>query len=311
MIMKHFFTLLLVFLLKSVSWAQCCSPGNPVGGTANVGTLDARTLRVLAFLRHSYSDTYFEGSKKAEFQGTTAGYYYFGSVLAYGITPRLTAETELGLFLDKRKTNEGQRPEQTSGLANGVFSIKYGVWKDAVREWEFTAGAGIRFPFSKKLALDDYDYPLSMDVQSSTGAFGFIGQLFLYKGFLSRGWRLFLLNRFEKNAANNIGYDYGDALTSAFFASRKINLHWTGILQLRNEYRKIDIWEGVKLNSTGGELVTLSPQINYTIAQKWNISLLMDIPLYRHYNLAQLGSKYAFAVNVVRDFKLSQKMEVH
>jgi hypothetical protein len=37
----------------------------------------------------------------------------------------------------------------------------------------------------------------------------------------------------------------------------------------------------------------------------------MDIPLYRHYNLAQLGSKYAFAVNVVRDFKLSQKMEVH
>ena len=126
-IMKHFFSFLLICAVGSASWAQCCSPGNPVGGTTNVGTVDARTFRVLAFLRHSYSDTYYEGSRKAELQGTTAGYYYLGSVLAYGITPRLTAETEFGLFFDKRKQNEGQAPEQTSGLANGVFSLKYGV----------------------------------------------------------------------------------------------------------------------------------------------------------------------------------------
>ena len=309
--MKHFFTFLLICAICSTAWAQCCSPGNPVGGTANVGTLDARTFRMLAFLRHSYSDTYYQGSGKAELQGTTAGYYYFGSVLAYGITRRLTAETELGLFLDKRKTNEGQAPERTSGLANGVFSLKYGVWKDALREWELSAGAGLRFPFSKKLVLDKHDYPLSMDVQPTTGAFGFVGQVFLYKGFLPRGWRFFLLNRFEKNAGNKIGYCFGDALTSAFFASRKINLHWTAILQLRNEWREIDTWEGVKLNSTGGDVVTLSPQINYNLAQKWNISLLVDMPLYRHYNLAQLGAKYAVAVNVVRDFKPSPKTGVH
>ncbi len=309
--MKHFFTLLFACVVGSATWAQCCSPGNPVGGTTNVGTLDARAWRILAFLRHSYSDTYYEGSGKAEFQGTTAGYYYFGSLLAYGLTPRLTAETELGLFFDKRKTNEGQTPEQTSGLSNGVFSLKYGVWKNALQDWELSIGTGLRFPFSKKMVLDEYDYPLSMDVQPSTGAFGFIGQVFLYKGFLPQGWRFFLLNRFEKNAANNIGYRFGDANTSAFFASSRINLHWTAILQLRNEWREIDTWEGVKLNSTGGDVVTLSPQLNYTFAQRWNVSLLADVPIYRKYNLAQLGAKYAFALNVVRDFKPHRKVEAH
>lgn len=309
--MKYVITLLLVLMQGVVALAQCCSPGNPLGGSANVGTLDARSFRLVAFVRHSYSDTYFEGSKKSGDQGTTAGYSYFGSVLAYGITRRLTAETELGMFLDKRKTNHGQEPERTSGLANGVFSLKYGLWKSTFREWELTAGAGVRFPFTKNLIRDEYDFPLNMDVQPSTGAFGFVGQLFLYKGFLAKGWRFFLLNRFEKNAANDIGYKYGDAFTTAFFTSRKINLHWMAILQVRNEWRKIDHWEGIKLNSTGGDVVTLSPQLNYNIAPKWNVSFLADIPVYRKYNLAQLSPKYAFAINLVRDFKPAPKFGVH
>lgn len=309
--MKHLFTLLMVAVLAVSARAQCCSPGNPLGGTANVGTLEARSFRIMAFLRHSYSDRYFEGSKKAELQGTTAGYYYFGSVFAYGITKRLTAETELGVFIDKRKTIEGQTPERASGVANGVLSLKYGLWKNSLRDWELAAGAGLRFPFTQKLLLDEFNYPLNMDVQPSTGAFGFVGQLFLYKGFLPRGWRFFLLNRFETNAENNIGYRYGDALISALFASKKIGLHWTAILQLRNEWRKIDHWDGIRLNSTGGDVLALSPQINYNIAQKWNVSFLVDIPVYRKYNLMQLGSKYAFAVNFVRDFKPAPMTGVH
>ena len=309
--MKYFVTLLPALLLRAGLFAQCCSPGNPVGGTANVGTLDGGTLRAIAFLRHSYSDTYYEGSQKAEFQGTTAGYYYLGSVLAYGITSRLTAETELGMFLDKRKTNAGQAALKTSGLANGIVSLKYGIWKDPLRAWELAAGAGLRFPFSRNLIRDETDYPLSMDVQPSTGAYGFVGQLFLYKGFVPQGWRFFLLNRFETNATNKINYHFGNALTSALFVSRKLNLHWTAILQVRNEWHASDTWEGVELRTTGGDVLTVSPQINYTIAQKWNISLLADIPVYRKYNLAQLGVKNAFAVNVVRDFKPRRKNEVH
>lgn len=97
----------------------------PARRLSKCGRPDAGTLRTVAFLRHSYSDTYYAGSRKAEFQGTTAGYYYFGTVLAYGFTERLTAETELGLFLDKRKKDPSLAPEQAWGLANGTVSLKY------------------------------------------------------------------------------------------------------------------------------------------------------------------------------------------
>jgi hypothetical protein len=304
--MRSLFGSLLIIGYSATLQAQCCSPGNPIGGTANVGTVDARAFRALAFLRHSYSDTYYEGTQKAGFQGTTARYYYLGSVLAYGLTRRLTVETELGFFLNKQKTSEGVPEEETSGLSNSVVTLKYSLWKDVFREWEVTAGAGLRFPLTKSLALDETGFPLSMDVQPSTGAMGFVGQVLLYKGFLPEGWRFFLLNRYEQNAANNIDYRFGQALTSTLFVSRKINLHWTGILQLRNEWRDIDTWEDIPLNTTGGNVVSVSPQLNYTIAQKWNVSVLVDVPVWRRYNLAQLGAKYAVAVNVVRDFKRKQ-----
>lgn len=120
-IMKTIYTLLLAFAPAVSAWSQCCSAGNPLGGSANVGAPDAGTLRTVAFLRHSYSDTYYAGSRKAEFQGTTAGYYYFGTVLAYGFTERLTAETELGLFLDKRKKDPSLAPEQAWAWPTAQF----------------------------------------------------------------------------------------------------------------------------------------------------------------------------------------------
>lgn len=46
-------------------FAQCfASPGNPVGGTANMGTMQKNSVRIASNFQHSYSDTYFEGHSK-------------------------------------------------------------------------------------------------------------------------------------------------------------------------------------------------------------------------------------------------------
>ncbi|MEO7905570.1 MAG: hypothetical protein ABIT06_01235, partial [Saprospiraceae bacterium] len=52
--------------------AQFCSPGNPVGGTASVGTVQKGSLRSITFFRHSFSDTFYDETKEAEFQDTKA-----------------------------------------------------------------------------------------------------------------------------------------------------------------------------------------------------------------------------------------------
>jgi hypothetical protein len=303
---------LILLCLAGLLWsaeisAQCCSPGNPVGGTSNVGTAKKGTLRAATFYRHSFSDTYYNGSEKAELQGTEANFNYIGFLVAYGITSRLTVETELGYYLNKTRISDIFPKENAWGITNGVTSVKYALWKNQPGEWEITAGAGVRYPFTRELKYAEAGYPLSVDVQPSTGATGFVGQAFLYKGFLSKGWRLFLIERYETNAVNDIGYQFGKANYLSLFASRKINMHWTGILQFRYEWRSQDHWEEILMASTGGNVVYAAPQVNLNIDQKWNLSLLAEMPIVRNYNLAQLGSKYAISLSIMREFDLSKK----
>jgi hypothetical protein len=59
---------------------------------------------------------------------------------------------------------------------------------------------------------------------------------------------------------------------------------WTTILQLRNEFRGKDNINDRIVESTGGYSLHLMPQINYTIKEKWNISLIGNIPLYQYFN---------------------------
>ncbi|MFQ5334945.1 MAG: hypothetical protein ACE5DN_02605 [Flavobacteriales bacterium] len=54
-------------------------------------------------------------------------------------------------------------------------------------------------------------------------------------------------------------------------------------------------------------ILFLVPQINCNIRQKWNVSLLADMPVYKKYNGTQLAGKYALSIIIVRDLVLGNK----
>lgn len=64
-------------------------------------------------------------------------------------------------------------------------------------------------------------------------------------------------------------------------------------------------WE--KTKNSGSDVFFISPQINYTIAKKWNISLMADFPLYQKYHGIQLATNYAFSVNVSWDIDFNKE----
>jgi hypothetical protein len=72
---------------------------------------------------------------------------------------------------------------------------------------------------------------------------------------------------------------------------------WTTILQLRNEFRGKDNINDRIVESTGGYSLLLMPQINYTIKEKWNISLIGNIPFYQYFNGIQLATKFGIVLN--------------
>lgn len=303
---------LYVFLYGEIQ-AQCCSPGNPVGGTANLSIVAKKSLRMNTYFRHGYADTYYEGSSKNNFQFVdNASYNYLGTILTYGLFNRLNVEAELGYYFNKTqnyKLNNTVYTLEGFGLREGVLSLKYNIYKNSEKELEFTGALGAKIPFSQTpQTVDNVELPI--DVQPSGMAFGIVAQSFLYKGFIANGLHLFLLNRYENTIENPQKYRYGQVFYTSIFISKSLNPNWSVIVQFRDEWRGVDERDGQHVPSSGGHLLFIAPQINYSIQQKWNVSVLADIPIYRNYNGLQLSPKYAFSLLISKEFDLSKKTKI-
>jgi hypothetical protein len=241
---------------------------------------------------------------------------YVGLTFAYGLLNRLTIETELGYFINKTQNYNIQPAFSYSGYGfnNSVITFKYNLITKTEKPFEWTIGAGAKIPMSTQYQMAN-NVELPIDVQPSTHSFGTITQSFLYKGFPKQRMKLFLTNRFETNSPDHKNYKIGNSLASSFFVTKQIRQSdFAVIFQLRHEFRGKDLYNvknsgylgliatGSYVSSTGGHLIFFAPQINYTIAQKWNLSLLADIPTFRYYNGTQLGNKISFALYFSRDF---------
>lgn len=280
--------------------AQCCAPGNPVSGNEYNGILPKRTLRTVTFYRHSKSDTYFENSEKSDLQGTTAGYDYIGEVISYGLVKRLSAEAEVGYYLDKHQDSEVLGRFTTYGFNNAVLSLKYAVIKTK-NDLEVTLGSGIKIPLSTKVFYDEYGLPYGQDIHPSTRAYGVTGQLYVYKGFMKK-WRAVVHARYDHNGYNSENYKFGDAFITSIFISRSFKHNWGATLQLRNEFRSEDFQGEVHYLSTGGNIKYFSPQISKTFKHRITAAATADLPFFRRYNGIQLSPKYAFGLSLVKDF---------
>ena len=307
-LLTHSFFLLILFLPERMA-SQCCSTGSPVGASVYVGVLNKYHLRAITYYRYNYSDTYYQDDRKTteDVPLQYSNYNFIGIALAYGITRRLTVETDAGYFINKTQVFKTiDYTEKGYGLATGGITLKYGFFINPMKQIEITGGAGFRYPFSLKPQMVD-GVQLSRDVQPSTNAFGASGMLFLNKGFPSITMRIFSINRYDYNFTDQNDYQYGSILLNSLFVAKTVLKNLLALLQLRSEYRTPDKDHGEKRINSGNYLLLISPQLTYAIAGKWNVSVLVDIPVYKNYQGKQLTPKYSVAVSLTRDFSLVKR----
>lgn len=300
----------LLYLFPGEAFSQCCSPGNPIGGTSNAGTLKKGNLRSITFYKYGYSDTYYEENRPSDYRLLSrANYNYLGQIFAFGVTDKITSETELGYFLDKTQDYDLTPAYQLSGygLSNLVVSLKYNFMKSTFSDFEFTGGIGAKLPLRIQPQYVD-NVRLPEDIQPSTRAYGMVAQFFVYKSIIEKGLHLFALGRFEANGKNSSSYKYGEAYYLSVFISKTFDeyFRWSGILQVRSETRTKDSRYGAKIPASGGSRLIVVPQLNYAITPKLNLSVMADLPVYQYYNNIQMASKYALTFNIIKDFSFGQ-----
>jgi len=294
-------------LQAGMAFSQCCSTGSPVGASTQVGVLNKNALRVVIFYRHSYSDTYYKGSKPSTDtlnMTDNAHYDFVGMTLEYGLTHKMTLQADVGYFFDKLVNfhNPALTDHNGKGMSNGTLMLKYGLWVDPANLIEITAGAGLKFPFSRQPQTAPNGTLLQLDARPTTNAFGAAALLLLSKEFSDISLRTFMLNRFEYNGFNINNYQTGKLYINSLFVSKKVAKRLFGIVQLRNEFHGKDVQDGEKETNTGYHLMVLTPQVSYSIAGLWNLSVLYDVPVFKNYQGKQLTPSYSYAISLTRDF---------
>ncbi len=302
---------MILLVIATRNHAQCLSAVNPVGGTSNLLALEKNALRYIAFYKHGYGNQYFEGDKHSDFDLiSSANYNYIGNIFGLGLTNKLTVESEVGYFINKTQEYDLEQTYSLRGygFSDAVISMRYGFLTNHVKRLYFSASAGMRIPFSQRLQESD-GVVLPLEVQPTWGSYGIVVQSFLVKENAEKGFRWFLTNRVESYVENKRDYRPGTAVFSSVYLSKHlmyswIKGDWTTILQLRNEIRSKDKTEDHFRPSTGGVLFFIVPQINYVLKEKWSISVMVDIPVYQHFNGTQLGAGTGFVLSIARTFNL-------
>jgi len=219
----------------------------------------------------------------------------------------VTFEAETGYFINKTYEFENSTSEGY-GFSNIIISSKIGLITNYEKRFYSSVSAGVKIPFTRKLQkVDGVEVP--HELQPSTHAFGYVLQGFVVKENSYKGLRYFLIARGEYNYVNQAGYKYADYLSvSAYFSKHlmynRIKGDWTVIMQIRNEFRGADKMDNIIVESTGGYLLLAVPQINYSIKEKWNISLMGTLPVYQYFKGTQLATKFGIILNFSGDLKI-------
>lgn len=294
----------------AIMQAQCLSSANPVGGIDNLLVLEKQSFRIISFYKYGQSKQYYENNRPCNFSLISKAWYNYGSALiGYGVTNKLTLETELGYYFNKSQTYNIDPPSTLTGqgLSNLTFSAKYNLLQNHVKRIYYSAGLGMKVPFSRKPMIVDH-VELPPELQPTIGAYGLVFHSSYVKEYSEKGLRFFLTNRVEYNWPNKDEYRLGTVFFNSFFISKhlmspKLKGDWTAIAQLRNEIRIPDQIENKVKESSGSCLFFVVPQINYVHKEKWNFSAMLDIPIYQKFKGIQLSAGMGFTLVFSRTIK--------
>jgi hypothetical protein len=290
--------------------AQCCSAGLPSGVGTYAGMVSKKTLRITTFGRFTHSKDYYRGDIKLDrpILVKQSNFLFQGISVSYGILKGVAVDLEAGYFYIKDQTLINDYYQKGYGFSNGILMLKTNIFKSDSLGIELSIGGGLKFPFSKE-ALYVNHVRLNSDLQPSTNAFGYAGQLFFRKRIAGQRMNLYVINRYEYNVKNTYQYRFGSRFRSSVIWEYSILRNFGIMMQARYELSTHDYDYRInkQFENSGSSVFFLSPLIFYSIASTWHISGTVDIPVYRVHNGTQLSNNYSLALNLTKDIPLAKR----
>jgi len=221
--------------------------------------------------------------------------------IGYGATKWLTVLTELGYSINKTLLTTGVDSYRGYGLGDAALYLKFNIYSNPKIRFTISPTIGVKFPVGVfDQAVDNVQLPIS--VQPSSGAFRYLANIFISKGFCKTTIAGFLSYEYSQLIhSDNFYYIYGDQWIGALYFNYRPWKRLILDLQLRNEFRGKSSRENSEIvESSGYYVIYFTPQITYAFKHNWYLSAFTDIPLYKYYNGIQMTFGYAVALRLTK-----------
>ncbi|HRY98562.1 MAG TPA: hypothetical protein P5550_05830 [Bacteroidales bacterium] len=322
----------LILLQPLTLHAQCCAggAGSPIAGGTSQGVLQQGQIELNTNFQYIRSDRFYTGSRRADrkyFDRFRSAYQYFR--LAYGLSERFTMSVETGNYFVKEEIGLNGDPARTyssKGIGDLVLFPRYTVMNRVTpsHTTELTLGLGIKFPLGsyndstgavEPFSGQTYYVTNPQAVQLSSGAQDAILYAFLYRGYPSQGFRVFLSGLYVRKSWNPLGERMGDFASLGLFAGKTFRYRYGLTLQLRAEWMdRMDINSDILMYSypnydpeaTGYRKVFLSPQLSYTYGNLTGYALV-DLPLYQYVRETQVGTQWQASAGLSYKLKVRER----
>ncbi len=305
------FLFLVTFIFNlSTLYGQCCAAGNPISDDGSTAGGGKNKLETSLYSTYSYSDIYYNGNKKSDYEYIDYSYYLFSSVnLSYGVTQRLKLTAEIGYFFAKAQYFVFDQNRNATGLGDLVLGAQYLVYKNKPKSFNIFPRFRVTLPVGKFDQIDG-SVVLPIDIQPSSGSFKYHFGFIMSKLFMRGNLALFFDNSIEfsqRIQTSRTNYKYGNLYNNSLYAGYKVHPKLTTSLQLRSQYRERASDKNKELiNATGGHVMFSALQLRYMIAPKWNVMLKYELPIYKNMNGTQLTNNYVVSLRVSKNFDFSK-----
>lgn len=314
--MRQFLTttfalLAILFITPLDMHAQCCGAGNPVSSANSEASVKKQNLQISLDYRHSESNKYYEGSHEADFDFPGkikgAGYDFMSIGIGYGITSRLTAQVQLGYFIDKYEHYKSDLFPDVSanGFGDLSLSLNYAVYRNVRKGVSVNPYITVKFPIGKfDCESDGVKLPISM--QPSSGSYKYTAGIFASWSPLKKFY--FATNDFFEYAqrikSKNFDYQYGSLTYLSIAAYYRLAKPIDVGLNLAYETKGRAKSDDKPLFGTVYHQIKIIPAITLWPLRNMAVSIQADIPVWRKMEAIQMGNSWAIETKLSYNIKL-------
>ncbi|MGB5500212.1 MAG: hypothetical protein WBM77_14875, partial [Maribacter sp.] len=224
--------------------------------------------------------------------------------IGYSISDRLSVETLFTWVNQRRAINQFGNTDlqQTTGIGDAVFLLKYDFPKAIGDKGNLSLGAGTKVPLGSYNEVDRSGITYIADLQPGSGAWDFISYAAISKNFNFRPSATFsgrIIGRLTGQNKDYLDgasrYEYGDEVQIFLGVSDQIlvfNTITNPGISFKYRKAKKDIIDNNELDNTGGNWLFVIPSIGIQFSPTIRFQLKAELPLIGNVDGTQLTPTY-------------------